>query len=56
MISACFHDCGSRALKKEQLIMSVTTGAKRSAFSFNNQAGRLSGPETLVGLRHASFR
>ena len=54
--SACFHDCGSRASEKEQLRMSVTTGAKISAFSFNNQAGILSGPEALVGLRDASFR
>ena len=56
MISACFHDCGSRASEKEQLRMSVTTGAKISAFSFNNQAGIFSGPEALVGLRDASFR
>ena len=55
MISACFHDCGSRALEKEQLRVSVTTGAKISAFSFNNQAGILSGPEAFVGLRDASF-
>ena len=54
--SACFHDCGSRASEKEQLRMSGTTGAKISAFSFNNQAGILSGPEALVGLRDASFR
>ena len=44
------------ASEKEQLRMSVTTGAKISAFSFNNQAGILSGPEALVGLRDASFR
>ena len=56
VISACFHDCGSRASEKEQLRMSVTTGAKISAFSFNNQAGILSGPGALVGLRDASFR
>ena len=48
VISACFHDCGSRAAEKEQLRISVTTEAKRSALSFNNQAGRLSGPEALV--------
>ena len=56
VISACFHDCGSRASEKEQLRMLVTTGAKISAFSFNNQAGILSGPEALVGLRDDSFR
>ena len=56
MISACFHDCSNRASEKEQLRMSVTTGAKISAFSFNNQAGILSGPEAFVGLRDASLR
>ena len=56
VISACFHDCGSCASEKEQLRMSMTTGAKISAFSFNNQAGILSGPEALFGLRDASFR
>ena len=56
MISACFHDCGSRASEKEQLRMSVTTVAKISAFSFNNQAGILSVPQALVGLRDACFR
>ena len=56
VISACFHDYSSHASEKEQLRMSVTTGAKISAFSFNNQAGILSGLEALVGLRDASFQ
>ena len=56
VISACFHDCSSRASEKEQLRVSVTTGAKISAFSFNNQACILSGAEAFVGLRDASFR
>ena len=55
VISVCFHDCGSRVSEKEQLRVSVTTGAKISAFSFNNQAGILFGPEAFVGLRDASF-
>ena len=34
VISACFHDCGSRASEKEQLRMSVTTGAQNIGVLF----------------------
>ena len=36
--------------------MSVMTGARRSAFSFSNHAGMLSGPEAFAGFKDASFR
>ena len=36
--------------------MSVTTGARRSAFSFSNHAGMLSRPDAFAGFEDASFR
>ena len=33
----------------------VTTGASKSAFSFKSQAGTLSGPEALAGLRTQNY-
>ena len=38
-IKACFQDCSKRASPKEQLMMSVTAGANKSAFSISNQDG-----------------
>ena len=54
-ISACFQDCGKRASPKEQLMMSVTAGANKSAFSSDNQNGFMSGPEDLAGFTTESF-
>ena len=55
IISACFHDRGSLASAKEQLTISVTIGANKSAFSLNNHVGMWSGPEAFVGLSDKSF-
>ena len=57
MISACFQDYGKQASAKEQLMMSVTAGANKSAFSFSNQDGIMSGPEDFAGFStESSFR
>ncbi len=54
-ISACFQVSGSRASAKEQSMMSATTGANKSAFSFSSQDGIMSGPEALAGFSVESF-
>ena len=36
-------------------MMSVTAGANKSAFSFSNQVGIMSGPEDLAGFSTESF-
>ena len=45
--SACFHDDGTFASDNERLVTLVTTGASRSALSFNSHVGMLSGPDAL---------
>ena len=46
---------GSRASQYEQLRISVTTWASKSAISSKSHAGMPSGPEALAGLRLVSF-
>ena len=53
--SASFQDWGSQASEYEQLRISVTNWACKSAFSFKSHAGMPSGPKALAGLRVVSF-
>ena len=53
--SAIFHTRGTLQSRKEWLRMSVIAGASISAYSFNTQFGRLSGPLALVILICLSF-
>ena len=53
--SACFHVVGTFASDNERLMISVTNGASRSAFSFNSHVGMLSGPDAFLGLSEESF-
>ena len=54
---ACFHDDGTFASDhdNERLMISVTTGASRSALSFNSHVGMLSRPDAFAGLSEESF-
>ena len=53
--SAFFHDDGTFASDNEQLMISVTTRASRSALSFNSHVGTLSGADAFAGLSEESF-
>ena len=53
--SAPFQDGGRRVSWNEELRMSETGPAKRSAFSFNNHTGMPSGPSVLEELSADSF-
>ena len=53
--STCLHGDGTFASDNEWLIISVTTGASRSAFSFNSHLGIFSGPDAFAGLSKESF-
>ena len=52
---ACFHDDGTFASGNVRLMVSVTTGASWSAFSFNSHLRILSGPDVFEGLSAESF-
>ena len=52
---ASFQDWGNRASLKEQLRISVTGSASKSAFSLRSQPGIPSGPVALVGFKADSF-
>ena len=53
--SASFQDGGRQDSWNEELRITETGHAKRSAFSFNNHIGMPSGPCALVGLSADSF-
>ena len=52
---ACFQDDVTFASVNERLMIPVTTGVSRSAFSFNSHVGMLSGPDAFAGLSEESF-
>ena len=55
VMSAFFHEVGRRRSKNEELKMSATGAANKSAFSFNTQEGFPSGPDALFVLSADSF-